>query len=46
MDNISCTDRVINEEMLHRVKEERIILHAVKRKRGVRVVHIIRRTAF
>jgi hypothetical protein len=30
MDKISWTDRVRNEEVLHRVKEERNILHAVK----------------
>jgi hypothetical protein len=30
MENISWTDRVRNEEVLHRVKEERNILHTIK----------------
>jgi hypothetical protein len=30
MEKISLTDRVRNEEVLHRVKEERNILHAIK----------------
>jgi hypothetical protein len=29
---ISWTDRVRNEEILHRVKEERSILHTIKRR--------------
>ena len=31
---ISWTDRVRNEEVLHRVKEERNILHTVKKEDG------------
>jgi hypothetical protein len=34
MDKISWTDRVKNEEVLHRVKEERNILLAIKKKKG------------
>jgi hypothetical protein len=33
MEKISWTDGVRNEEVLHRVKEERNILHTIKRKR-------------
>ena len=29
---ISCTDRVRNEEVLHRVKEERNILRTIRRR--------------
>jgi hypothetical protein len=32
MEKISWTDRVRNEEVLHRVKEERNILQAIKRR--------------
>jgi hypothetical protein len=37
---ISGTDRVRNEEVLHRVKEERNILHAVNRRKGNWIGHI------
>jgi hypothetical protein len=33
MEVISWTDRVRNEEVLHRVKEERNILHTIKRRK-------------
>jgi hypothetical protein len=33
IEKISWTDRVKNEEVLHRVKEERNILHTIKRRR-------------
>jgi hypothetical protein len=33
MENISWTDRVRNEKVLHRVKEERNILHTIKRRK-------------
>jgi hypothetical protein len=33
MEKISWTDRVRNEEVLHRVKEERNILHTIKRRK-------------
>jgi hypothetical protein len=34
MEKISLTDRVRNEEVLHRVKEERKILHTNKKEEG------------
>jgi hypothetical protein len=34
MENISWTDRVRNEGVLHRVKEERNILHTMKKNKG------------
>jgi hypothetical protein len=40
---ISCTDRVRNEEVLHRVKEERNILHTIKRRKANWIGHILRR---
>ena len=42
MDKISWTDRVSNEEVLHRVKEERNILHTVKWKNAKYIGHILR----
>jgi hypothetical protein len=43
MENISLTDRVRNEEVLHRVKEERNILHTIKRRKANWIGHILRR---
>jgi hypothetical protein len=43
MEKISWTDRVINEEVLHRVKEERNILHTIKRRKVNWIGHILRR---
>jgi hypothetical protein len=40
---ISWPDRVRNEEVLHRVKEERIILHTIKRRKAKWISHILRR---
>jgi hypothetical protein len=40
---ISWTDRVRNEEVLHRVKEERNILHTIKRRKVNWIGHILRR---
>jgi hypothetical protein len=40
---ISCTDPVRNEEVLHRVKEERNILHTIKRRKANWIGHILRR---
>jgi hypothetical protein len=34
MEEISWTDRVRNEEILHGVKEERNILHTIKRRKA------------
>jgi len=43
MENTSWTDRARNEEVLHRVKEERNILHRAKRREANTVGHILRR---
>jgi hypothetical protein len=42
MEKISWTDRVRNE-VLHRVKEERNILHTIKRRKGNWIGHILHR---
>jgi hypothetical protein len=34
LENISWTNRVRNEEVLHRVKEDRINLHTIKRRKA------------
>jgi hypothetical protein len=43
MEKISWTDRVRNEEVLHRVKEERNILPTIKRRKANWIGHILRR---
>jgi hypothetical protein len=43
MEKISWTDRVRNEEVLHRIKEERNILHTIKRRKANWIDHILRR---
>ena len=43
MENISWTDRVRNEEVLHGVKEERNIKHTIKRRKANWIGHILRR---
>jgi hypothetical protein len=43
MEKISWTDRVRNEEVLHRVNEERNILHTIKRRKANWIGHILRR---
>jgi hypothetical protein len=43
MEKISWTDRVRNEEVLHRVKEERNILHTIQRRKANWIGHILRR---
>jgi hypothetical protein len=43
MEKISWTDRVRNEEVLHRVKEERNILHTIKRRRAKWIGYTLRR---
>jgi hypothetical protein len=43
MDKISWTDRVRNEEVLHRVKDERNIVHTIKRRKVNWIGHILRR---
>jgi hypothetical protein len=43
MEKISWTDHVRNEEVLHRVKEERNILHTIERRKANWIGHILRR---
>jgi hypothetical protein len=43
MEKISWTDRVNNETVLHRVKEERNILHTIRRKKASWIGHILHR---
>jgi hypothetical protein len=43
MEKIRWTDRVRNEEVLHRVKEERNIVHTIKRRKANWIGHILRR---
>jgi hypothetical protein len=43
MEKISWTDRVRNEEVLHRVKEERNIVHTINRREVHWIGHILRR---
>ena len=43
MEKISWTDSVRNNEVLHRVKEERNIIHIVKRRNANWIGHILRR---
>jgi hypothetical protein len=43
MEKISWTDHVRNGEVLHRVKEEMNILHAVQRRKANWIGHILRR---
>jgi hypothetical protein len=43
MEKISWTDRVRNEEVLHRVKEERNIVHTINRRKANWICHILRR---
>jgi hypothetical protein len=43
MEKIGWTDRVRNEEVLHRVKEERNILHTIKREKANWIGRILHR---
>jgi hypothetical protein len=43
METISCTDRVRNEEVLHRVKEERNIIHTITTRKANWIGHILHR---
>jgi hypothetical protein len=40
---ITWTDRVRNEELLHRIKDARNILHTIKRRKANWIGHILRR---
>jgi hypothetical protein len=43
MEKIIWADRVRNEKVLHRVREERNIIHTIKRRNGKWFGHILRR---
>jgi hypothetical protein len=43
MEKISWTDRFRNEDVLHRVKEERNILHTIEKRKANWTGHILRR---
>jgi hypothetical protein len=43
MENISWTDHARNEEVLHRVKKEKNIVHTAKRRKANSIGHISRR---
>jgi hypothetical protein len=43
METISCTDHVRNEEVLLRVKEQRNILHEIRKRKAKWIDHILRR---
>jgi hypothetical protein len=43
MEKISWTDRVNNEAELHRVKEERNVLHTIRRRKANLIGHTLRR---
>ena len=42
MENISWTDRVRNEEVFNRVKEQRNILHEIRKRKANWIGHILR----
>jgi hypothetical protein len=43
MEKISLTDHVRSEDVLHRVKEQRNILHEIRKRKGNWIGHILRR---
>jgi hypothetical protein len=43
MEKISCTDHVRNEDVLLRVKEQRNILHKIRKRKAKWIGHILRR---
>jgi len=43
VEKISWTDHVRNEEVLHRVKEQRNILHEIRKRKANWITHILRR---
>jgi hypothetical protein len=46
MEKMSWTDRVRNQEVLQRVKEERDILHTTKRRKANWIGHILHKNCF
>jgi hypothetical protein len=43
-EKVTCSDRVIKEEILQRVKEETDILHTIKRLKGNWISHVLPRS--
>jgi hypothetical protein len=43
MEKVSLTDHIKNEAVLHRVKEDRNILHTIRRRKANWIGHILRR---
>jgi hypothetical protein len=43
MEKISCTDHVRNEDVLLRVKEQRNILHEIRKRKAKWIGHILRK---
>jgi hypothetical protein len=43
MEKISWTDRVRNKKVLHRVNEEKNIIHTLRRRKAHWIGHILRR---
>ena len=46
MEKVSWTDHVRNEEVLHRVNEQRNILHEIRKRKANWIGHILRRNCF
>jgi len=46
MEKTSWTERVRNEQVLHRVKEKKSVLHTIKRGKASRNGQILRRNCF
>jgi len=46
MDKISWADHMKNEEVLHKVNEERNTLQTIKRRKGNWIAHILLRNCF
>ena len=46
MGDISGTNRVRNEELLHRVEEDRNVLHRMKRRKANWIGHVLLRNWF
>jgi hypothetical protein len=46
MKKISCADNMRNEEVLFRVKEQRNILHEIRKRKANWIGHILRKNYF
>jgi replicative superfamily II helicase len=43
---IRWIERVMNDEVLHKVKEDKNILHTIKRRKAIWIGHALRRNCF